>query len=295
VEYPEEYPLTTSHDTVLHIAMYSGQNELVKNLLDILLQVPTTTNKSDILLKVNDFGDTILHEATTTNKIDPDTVSLILRKRPGLLTMHNNNGELPLFRAVRFGNEKMFEYLADLVDAQPDPEAHRIRNDGVNILHIAILNESFELALKIAKKYPYLLDKRDQVGMTGLHLLSSMPLAFKSGCKHGWLRRFIYFCVPNSDTHEDVSESDRVGQGNDGVINEQNIAESKVAPVYGQKNKSKKTKAPNTCIKVYRTIALGLHWINQLCWNRIFRGSLFISLISNLKCHAFTSYVAPYT
>ncbi|KAF5186652.1 Ankyrin repeat-containing protein [Thalictrum thalictroides] len=161
VKYPKEYPLTTSHDTVLHVAMYSGQNELVRDLLQYILH----KYDSDILLKVNDLGDTILHEATTTDKIDPLIISLMLSKRPDLLTMRNKNDESPLFRAVHFGSEKMFKDLADRVDQLPHPEVHRRRADGVNILHIAILNEFFDLALEIAKRYPDLLSQREKDGV----------------------------------------------------------------------------------------------------------------------------------
>ncbi|KAF9609951.1 hypothetical protein IFM89_019507 [Coptis chinensis] len=170
-QYPGEYPLTTFHDTVLHIATYSGQNELVKKLLEVIID----SNNTEILKKVNDLGDTILHEAATNDKIDWKTIDLMLNHnhQKDLLTVRNNNGESPLFRAVHFGNEKTYEHLASLVSNLPDPGGHGRRKDGKNLLHIAILTESFDLALEIAKKYEDLRDGHDQDGVPDGHSDSS--------------------------------------------------------------------------------------------------------------------------
>ncbi|KAH7860553.1 hypothetical protein Vadar_014822 [Vaccinium darrowii] len=58
----------------------------------------------------NKAGNTILHEASTSNKLVL-TAEEMLNKAPELLNMHNNFGVTPLYRSVEFGRMKMFKFL----------------------------------------------------------------------------------------------------------------------------------------------------------------------------------------
>lgn len=109
----------------------------------------------------NDAGNTILHEAATSNSTT-NAAREMLNKAPELLSLSNFLGETPIFRAARYGKTMAFEFLATEVDkvCARMTEEHRIdaffrRTDGTTILHISILAEHFDLAGLIATRYPY--------------------------------------------------------------------------------------------------------------------------------------------
>ncbi|KAJ9679555.1 hypothetical protein PVL29_021466 [Vitis rotundifolia] len=113
--------ITSIHkDTVLHLACYTKQ------------------------LK-NDVGNTILHEVATSNQMT-EVAMLMLEKERKLLSTPNILGEMPLFRAARFGKIHMFKLLADEVDKDGDEQRRKQQfqsRDKTTILHIAIITEHF--------------------------------------------------------------------------------------------------------------------------------------------------------
>ncbi|KAJ9689817.1 hypothetical protein PVL29_012471 [Vitis rotundifolia] len=136
--------MTIHMDTVLHLATYSKQADLVLKLLENLPE--THLNK---LTLQNDAGNTILHEAATSNSTT-NAAREMLNKAPELLRLRNFLGETPIFRAARYGKTRVFEFLATEVDkvCARMTEEHRIdaffrRTDGTTILHISILAEHF--------------------------------------------------------------------------------------------------------------------------------------------------------
>ncbi|XAR53818.1 hypothetical protein NMG60_11022507 [Bertholletia excelsa] len=194
--------LTIHNDTVLHMTIYSKQKELV---LDLLREL-TEGHAQDMAIK-NDLGNTILHEAATSNRIVPAAVEM-LRKAPELLTMKNKRGETAIFRAARYGKKEMFDFLngegKKVLPREEDTEdevdvgkknAYYVREDKTTILHIAVLSEHFELALSIAKEHPHLVNAKDGDNMTALQLLSCNPSAFESGNKTRFIKRLIQSCV----------------------------------------------------------------------------------------------------
>lgn len=134
------YVMTIHKDTVLHMATYSKQSDLVLNLLE---QLPETHLSK--LTHKNDAGNTILQAATASRTLPAATE--ILKKSPQLLRMRNDYGETPLFRAARYGKKKMFKFLADEVDkecfTEEDRKAFLQRKDEATILHISVLAEHF--------------------------------------------------------------------------------------------------------------------------------------------------------
>ena len=72
----------------------------------------------------------------------------ILKRAPELLTARNVLGETPLFRAVRYGKDEMFDLLVGELDRRKseNEEGRKDclrRNDGTTILHILIFSENF--------------------------------------------------------------------------------------------------------------------------------------------------------
>ena len=136
--------LTIHEDTVLHMAAYSKQADLVLSLLKDL------PSRHDNKLRLqNHSGNTILHEAATLSSSDHGSAvkvaeEMIKRDRE-LLRMRNELGETPLFRAARYGKTEIFNFLADesLNYGEKDMQQFVQRNDKTTILHIAILSQHF--------------------------------------------------------------------------------------------------------------------------------------------------------
>ncbi|KAL7213604.1 hypothetical protein ACSBR2_016184 [Camellia fascicularis] len=197
--------LTIHNDTVLHMATYSKQKQLVLQLLQLL---PDKDSNEDIMAE-NDIGNTILHEAATCNKIVLAAKEM-LRKNPELLRNKNKRGETALFRSARYGKMEMFKFLDDEVNRvcenQRIEKTERCRefyqrDDNTTILHISILTEHFDLAFYIAKKHKDLVSAKDGDEMTALQLLACNPSAFNGGRKRRRPKRFInYSCVSTEDT-----------------------------------------------------------------------------------------------
>ncbi|GMP75627.1 hypothetical protein CsSME_00032639 [Camellia sinensis var. sinensis] len=146
------HKLTIHKDTVLHMATYSKQKQLVLQLLQLL---PDEDSNEDIMAE-NDIGNTILHEAATCNTIVLAAKEM-LRKAPELLRKKNKRGETALFRAARYGKMEMFKFLDDEVNRVCENE--RIeetkrctefyqRKDNTTILHISILTEHFGVSIE---------------------------------------------------------------------------------------------------------------------------------------------------
>ncbi|XP_047311673.1 protein ACCELERATED CELL DEATH 6-like [Impatiens glandulifera] len=206
----DEGPLhvvTIHNDTVLHMAIYSKQKDLVLNLLKSLPDHAITK-----ITTQNGIGNTILHEAATSNRIVPAALYM-LERAPDLLEKRNKRGETALFRAARYGKGYMFRNLEakvkdfliskrfqgdELVEARLK---FYQRDDKTTILHISIITEHFDLALHIAKEYPYLVNNRDEDGMTALQLLACNSSAFKNGVKKkSCFTRLIQSCFSSEVT-----------------------------------------------------------------------------------------------
>ncbi|KAL6320836.1 hypothetical protein AAG906_008836 [Vitis piasezkii] len=186
--------ITSIHkDTVLHLACYSKQRDLALLLIRLL---PNNLNQRLTKVK-NDVGNTILHEVATSNEMT-EVAMLILEKERKLISTPNILGEMPLFRAARFGKIHMFKLLADEVDKDGDEERRNQQfqsRDKTTILHIAIITEHFALAMLIVKRYPDLIGMKDGNNMTALQHLATNPSAFRSGSKLGLFKGLIYRCI----------------------------------------------------------------------------------------------------
>ncbi|KAA8526402.1 hypothetical protein F0562_008395 [Nyssa sinensis] len=101
--------LTIHNDTVLHTAAFSTKLNLICPLLGLLEnEFPDYCSK---ITRRNSVGNTILHEVAAASDSLVEAAKVMLRMAPQLLGMRNNYEETALFRAVRYGRARMFEYL----------------------------------------------------------------------------------------------------------------------------------------------------------------------------------------
>uniref|UniRef100_A0A7N2R5H1 Ankyrin repeat-containing protein n=1 Tax=Quercus lobata TaxID=97700 RepID=A0A7N2R5H1_QUELO len=179
--------VTIHNDTVLHLATYSKQAELVLGLLQALphhLIEKMTTCK-------NVTGNTVLHEAATLDDRSVEIATKMLEKAPELLNICNELGESVLFQAARYGKTQIFNFLADIFSKYDEAKQKLFsqRTDKTTMLHIAILARHFDLALNIARRFGHIVGERDHDGMTALQLLSCNPSAFEPARRRGFLKR----------------------------------------------------------------------------------------------------------
>lgn len=134
------------NDTALHLAAHycTKRKDL---LLDLLKMLPPPDNCNPKLSDIkNNDGNTILHEVAATGAME-DVAEELLKIDPDLLTAPNHLGEKPIFRAARYGQTQMFEFLAKEMKieelSEEESKAHLQRNDGSTVLHISIITESF--------------------------------------------------------------------------------------------------------------------------------------------------------
>ncbi|XP_059660959.1 uncharacterized protein LOC132307263 [Cornus florida] len=215
----EKYPdgplhvLTIHKDTVLHMAAYTVQPQLVIKLLHLV-----TENDHRNLIRQNAIGNTILHEAAAFNKL-VEAAKKMLEMAPQLLRMPNKSGETALFRAARYGKFDMFTLLERTLFKQFDvhtlgEEEYKafsyLHNKRSTILHTAVISGHFKLALKIARRRQYLIDERDENEMTPLQHLARHSRAFQ-GRKAGHLKHLLYKCV--SETKVPIEQEGKEDSG----------------------------------------------------------------------------------
>ncbi|XVF84547.1 hypothetical protein PTKIN_Ptkin17bG0045800 [Pterospermum kingtungense] len=197
--------ITACRDTIFHIAAYRGNEQVLRVLAKMVAQ----PKKHELLKKKNIHGNTILHEVATTTNIKaadviirellfgdgPSNHESDIRGREEILADRNKLGETPLFRAAEYGNKMMVVYLATEIERVGSLHCHYKRDDGVSILHIAVMGQHFDTAIWFLEKNPELASYKDKNGKTSLHLLASMATAFRSTSQRtGNLKQFIYYC-----------------------------------------------------------------------------------------------------
>ncbi|GMI72701.1 hypothetical protein like AT3G18670 [Hibiscus trionum] len=200
--------VTACRDTIFHVAAYKGSEEI----LETLLKLVPPTRKHELLKMKNMYGNTILHEVVTAANIraadllirellfseGPSNHENDIREREEILADRNNLGETPLFRAAEYGNKLMVMYLGREIERVGNLQKHYTRDDGVSILHIAVIGLHFDTAIWLLEKDPKLATYKDSGGKTSLHLLASMTTAFKStSFNPSVFEQLVYNCIPN--------------------------------------------------------------------------------------------------
>ncbi|XP_058084578.1 uncharacterized protein LOC131232365 [Magnolia sinica] len=186
--------ITSSEDTLLHIAVTDDKTYIVRALVNAV-------SENKILEMRNDMGNTPLHLAAATGKVE--MCKCLIEKHWQLIEIRNKEGETPLFVAALHGKNEAFLYLLFQCPTGKQSEYWR-RSDGNSILHVAISGEYFGLAFEMMKKCTKispekstnvsvdLANIRNERGQTPLHVLASNPSAFESGSHLRRLEKFIY-------------------------------------------------------------------------------------------------------
>ncbi|KAL4190393.1 hypothetical protein AMTRI_Chr07g75450 [Amborella trichopoda] len=187
--------------TILHLVTQCCHVKVLNKLLEMATE--------DALSCVDEQGNTILHVAAMVGSIEK--AQAVLRKKPESVTVRNHSGETPIFVAAKYGHKAVFAYLTMVGRVEGCVRS----NSGATILHAAIIEEFYDLALEIAERYPTLAHARDERGMTPMHILGSSPKAFKSGTMYystniavsSWvvletIGKLIYSCIPVYDKYK---------------------------------------------------------------------------------------------
>ncbi|XP_044479358.1 ankyrin repeat-containing protein ITN1-like [Mangifera indica] len=189
-------------NTPLHEAAANGNMEAVKALVDHYSKLP----KEDI--NVNKTED------VRPGKVEKD------QNKNELLEAVKHKAETPLFKAAAFGRIEVVKFLASksLENIEQGLERKKVtklksvhyqnqrilpcategktfvKKPDASILHVAITGHHFDTALFLLKKDESLATLKDVDGRTSLHLLATMPSAFKSEYRWGtWIHSVLYF------------------------------------------------------------------------------------------------------
>ncbi|XP_077233421.1 uncharacterized protein LOC143875702 isoform X2 [Tasmannia lanceolata] len=177
--------ITRWDDTVLHLAVSSGNTNIVKRLVNFVANPET--------LRIGDHrGNTPLHFAATLGMVE--MCDCLLAKDQMLITARNKAKETPLFLAALQGKKEAFLALHKKCHDPHDKSLCR-RDDGDTILHCTISGEYFDLAFQIIYLYEDLVNFNNEKGELPLHLLANKPHAFRSGTRIRRLDHIIYSCV----------------------------------------------------------------------------------------------------
>ncbi|KAJ8627921.1 hypothetical protein MRB53_021228 [Persea americana] len=183
----------------LHIAVIKGRLGVVKILL--------LDKESNFIPQADHFGNTVLHYASarsycrvlqyevedeywkrirTENDNQIKILNLLLETNPSLAYIPNNNGDYPLFIAIR----KQFYKAIDTILYHCPDSTELVNQEGQNALHLIVLEKklpilSHQLTRRLAFKK--LINEPDNDGSTPLHLatLTNQEDMVKILIRHG--------------------------------------------------------------------------------------------------------------
>ncbi|XP_052171854.1 uncharacterized protein LOC127787853 isoform X1 [Diospyros lotus] len=191
-------PVDERRNTILHFLGMHGNTAVLKELDDKRLILP-----SQDLWKANHRGDTPIHEAVRFG--NDEFVQKMLELDMNLVSTRNLKGETPLYVAAKYGKETTF----NLLKSRSCSDRELVRADGRTVLHAAVNEEYYSLAIKILTLKPELASARDEKGTTALYLLALKPSSFRSGSSYTlrnlgcWsfvplqlVAILIYICLP---------------------------------------------------------------------------------------------------
>ncbi|CAJ1962035.1 unnamed protein product [Sphenostylis stenocarpa] len=183
--------ITRTGDTAMHVAVIDGQYHVVNELVKLIRRSEEGHRKKALSIQ-NERKNTILHLAASMESVK--MCECIASAEASLLGMRNVDGETPLFLAALHGKKEVFLSLHNL--SNTDRKAHDYysncrRTDGDTILHSAIAGD-----------YLGLVNSKNEIGLTPLHLLANKPSVFKSGCHLGRFEAIVYHELKVTPWHE---------------------------------------------------------------------------------------------
>ncbi|XP_044499535.1 ankyrin repeat-containing protein At5g02620-like [Mangifera indica] len=203
-------------NTPLHEAAANGNLEAVEALV-----------RHHRRLAVEDIEDPLvelLHEAVNLNGETPLFIAAAFGKTEVVKFLAATSLESHkrlIYQEEKGRTEEEYSKLKNIhrqnqrfIEVEPKPEASNEqpgameeetikKEPDTSILHAAIKGYHFETALYLLNLDESLAELKDRDGWTSLHLLATMPSAFKSGYQWGALiQRVIYICLPIGDDDE---------------------------------------------------------------------------------------------
>ncbi|KAJ0082268.1 hypothetical protein Patl1_09861 [Pistacia atlantica] len=212
-------------NTALHEAVANGNIEAVKLLVNHINRLSVGDYEhlySEALQDKNNEGETPLFRAAAYGK--KKVVNCLAPKSlaDGKLkdSVHRKKNLIrkePKFDAFNqpVGNREIKEVVHEDNSAVAN-RGEIITVLDASILHVAIQGQHFETALELLELDESLATMKDMKGCTSLHLLATIPFAFKSVCRMGaWINRVFYFlCLPIDDrTDEERGSCLNLGKG----------------------------------------------------------------------------------
>ncbi|XP_039119598.1 uncharacterized protein LOC120255895 [Dioscorea cayenensis subsp. rotundata] len=182
-----------SEDPLLNVMI--AYDSIKDDILFSLINMMT----SEALEAKNEVGDTALHVAAAKNR--QKVANYLLEKNSRLKYQRNKKGETPLLKAALFGSTETFDSLLD----RDRNMIFSRNNHGASVLHCAIVGNNPDLALKIAQLEESLMTNRNDMALTPLQLMVTMPEVFQSSPK-GPMESLIYAIIP-LNSHNESNES----------------------------------------------------------------------------------------
>ncbi|KAJ0082272.1 hypothetical protein Patl1_09865 [Pistacia atlantica] len=198
-------------DTALHVAASNGNLEAVELLVEYDKKL--AGRNTEFLEDRNKEGETPLFKAAAygrtkvVNYLASEPLGQLIKQTKYEITA---TGKMKQVTNLKNIHRQLITRIKRNVKPEPSKppvttqEEEIIAVCGSSILHAAIRGEYFETALLLLKLDKGLATLKDENGKTSLHLLATMPSAFKSGYRMATLiSRVLYFCLPIDDRIDD--------------------------------------------------------------------------------------------
>ncbi|XP_027689293.2 nuclear factor NF-kappa-B p105 subunit isoform X1 [Chelonia mydas] len=148
-------------DNVLHLAIIHLHSELVRNLLEVVLDF----NSDDIINMRNDLYQTPLHLAVVTKQADVVEDLLRAGADVSLLDRHGNS---ILHLAAKEGDDKILNIL--LKHERTSPMINNSNGEGLNVIHMAVMANSMPCLRQMIAAGADVNAQEQKSGRTALHL-----------------------------------------------------------------------------------------------------------------------------
>ncbi|KAL4599441.1 hypothetical protein ACB092_11G127500 [Castanea dentata] len=217
--------ITATEKTALHVATEARQVHIVEELV---------MQMSEEDLEIKDIGGyTALAQATYNGNYR--IAECMLGKNENLVSIPNNNEEIPVGLALFNGHLKLARYLYLLTPLEIlVPENGTI---GATVVCKAIYNKALDIALDLVQLCPRLVVSPNIYGDSPLHALASMPDYFLSGNRLVFWKRWIYSSIhiPSGGPINDIRLNIQKPMGNRSRSNGKEIIRSGIEHLYEMK------------------------------------------------------------
>ncbi|XP_042954895.1 uncharacterized protein LOC122291290 isoform X1 [Carya illinoinensis] len=183
-----------SGQTPLHTAVAAEHEHIVEKLVEMM--------KEEDLAILDSGGNTAL--AYTAINGNYQMAKCMIRKNKSLVSIGNNQKDIPVVIAVENGHKELACYLylhTPLEELRPE-KGH----NGATLLNHTIYTRLFDIAVPLIKGWPRLAFAPDRDNFTPLYVLASMPQAFPGATRLVFWKRWIYsrIHIPPAYTTDEI-------------------------------------------------------------------------------------------